>query len=233
MIIAVISDIHSNLEALNAALEAIRRRDADVIYCLGDIVGYGADPGPCVDLVRTHCAAAVLGNHDEAVARDEGLELLPRNGREAALHNRSLLRPDQLDYLAGLPLQGEAHGLTFVHASPEEPAMWLRLDAPAVAQRQFQYFTTDVCFVGHTHIAGIMANRLGVLRVRRGHRFLINPGSVGQPRDHNPQLSFALFDTDAFTCELVRVPYDVERAVAKIFAANLPEQLGMRLRRGI
>lgn len=233
MKIAVISDIHSNLEALTAALEEIKRREVEAIYCLGDIVGYGADPGPCVDLVREHCAGVVRGNHDEAVALQQGLSWLPSDGREAAIHNRANLTPDQLAYLAGLPLRLEAASCTFVHASPEQPDAWLRLDSPTVAQRQFDFFDTDVCFIGHTHIAGVLANRIGVLRVRPGYRFLINAGSVGQPRDQNPRLSLAFFDTEAFTCELVRLPYDVERAAMKIREAGLPERLAARLRRGI
>lgn len=234
MRLAVISDIHSNLEALQAALDAIHARGVDAIYCLGDIVGYGADPEACVELVRTHCAGTVLGNHDAAVALEgDHLGYLPRDGQEAAMHNRDQLSDDHLAYLAGLPLTLVEAGCTFVHASPEEPAAWQRLDAPLAAQRQFQCFDTDVCFVGHTHIPGVMSNRLGVLRVRPGHRFLINPGSVGQPRDQNPRLGLAFYDTDAVTCDLVRLPYDVERAAAKIVAAGLPARLASRLRRGL
>ncbi len=233
MKIAVISDIHSNLEALTAALAEIRKRGVDAIYCLGDVVGYGADPGACVDLVREHCAGCVRGNHDEAVALDRGVARLPYDGQEAALHNREHLTPDQIAYLSGLPLRIDAAGCTFVHASPEQPDAWLRLDSALAAQRQFEHFDAGFCFAGHTHIPGVLSNRIGVLRVRAGHRFIINPGSVGQPRDRNPRLSFGILDLDAVAYEHVRLPYDVERAAAKIDEAGLPARLSARLRIGL
>ena len=232
MKIAVISDIHSNLHALKAALTAIDERGADAIYCLGDIVGYGADAAACVDLVRERCAGSVRGNHDEAVALERGLDVIPRDAREAAIHNRRQLKSDQIDYLSNLPLTLEAEGLTFVHASPQEPQSWLRLNSFTVVKDQFSHFDTDICFVGHTHIAGVVSNRVGVLSVRPGHRYLVNAGSVGQPRDDDPRLSFAFFDTEAVTCEIVRLGYDVEGAANRIQEAGLPSSLGKRLYHG-
>lgn len=232
MKIAVISDIHSNLEALTTALRTIDERGADAIVCLGDIVGYGADAPACVDLVRERCDAVVAGNHDQAVALDLNVGYLPKDGQEAALYNRGQLSDDQLAYLAGLPLRVQGHGCTFVHASPGLPELWLRLDSFVTAQEQFQHFDTDVCFLGHTHIPAVMADKVGVLRVRPGHRYLINAGSVGQPRDGNPRLGVVFFDTDAFTCDIVRVPYNVERAAARILEAGLPARLAARLKVG-
>lgn len=229
MKIAVISDIHSNLEALVAALKAILPYDVSAIYCLGDIVGYGPEPGPCVDLVRKVCTAAVRGNHDEAVAFERGIPLLPKDGQQAAVHNRANLNNEQLAYLQSLPLFYEAHGCTFVHATPKEPNAWYRLDSIEDVVEQFNHFRTDVCFVGHTHVPAIVADRLGVFRVRPGLRYLINVGSVGQPRDHNPQLSFGIFDTKEVSYENVRAPYDIKTTAAKVVAAGLPERLGTRL----
>jgi diadenosine tetraphosphatase ApaH/serine/threonine PP2A family protein phosphatase len=230
--IACISDVHSNLEALTAALSEIERRGADAIYCLGDIVGYGADPAACLDLVQKHATGVVLGNHDAAVALEQGLDQLPPDGKVAALHNRSQLSGEQLVFLARLPLKIEMQGCTFVHASPYEPEKWRRVDNLLSLQQQFDYFKGDICFIGHTHVPGIAANRIGVLTVRRGSRFLINVGSVGQPRDRNPRLSFGLFDSETFTCEIIRVPYDVATAAAKIRAIGLPESLARRLESG-
>jgi putative phosphoesterase len=230
--IAVLSDIHSNLEALTAALDAVDAAGIDTVYVLGDIVGYGADAPACVELVQRRAAGVVRGNHDDAVSLQKKVKVLPRDGRAAAIHNRALLTPAQLDYLANLPFILEADGCTFVHATPREPAAWLRLASYTSAQEQFTYFRTDVCFVGHTHIPAVMAERLGVLRVRPGNRYLINAGSVGQPRDQNPKACVAFFDTGTFDFELVRVSYDIEGAAGKIVAAGLPASLAERLKVG-
>ncbi|MFQ5569053.1 MAG: metallophosphoesterase family protein [Rhodothermales bacterium] len=231
--LAILSDIHSNLEALTEVLRVISSRDVDATYCLGDVVGYGADPATCVNLVRAHCTATVLGNHDEAVATGNGLKSLPRDARKAALHNRTQLSEEHLSYLAGLPLTLEADACTFVHASPGNPAAWQRLDSYLVALEQFHYFRTDVCFIGHSHVPAVMGNKLGVVRVRPGMRYLINAGSVGQPRDGDPRACVAFFDTDTFDYELVRVPYDIEAAAAKITNAGLPRRLAKRLFQGV
>jgi predicted phosphodiesterase len=232
--IAVVSDIHSNLEALERTLQAIDEATVDAIYCLGDVVGYNADPAPCVDLVRTHCDGIVRGNHDAAVAKEEAIEALPPDGQKAARHNRSCLSDDQLDYLAGLPLTATVDNCTFVHATPDAPTAWKRLTTYPAAQDQFAHFDTDVCFIGHTHVPAVMADRLGVLQVRRGHRFLVNVGSVGQPRDQNDKLSFGLFDTDTFEYHNVRLSYDVEKAAGKIRETEaLPNRLAHRLFEGM
>lgn len=232
MKIAVLSDIHSNLEALSTALEVADARAVDAVYCLGDVVGYGAEPVACLERVRERCDGVVRGNHDAAVAREEGLEVLPRDGRAAARHNRAALSEEQLAYLADLPLTLAAHGLRFVHASPDAPAAWKRLTSYRDANAQFECFEEAVCFVGHTHRPAVMADRLGVLSVRAGHRYLINPGSVGQPRDGSPRLSLGFFDTEAFAYEHVRAGYNVERAAEKVRAAGLPARLAERLLAG-
>lgn len=231
--IAVLSDIHSNVEALERALDGIENAGVDAIYCLGDVVGYNADPAACVELVRKHCTGVVLGNHDAAVVREQALHALPTDGQEAARHNRRCLSDDQLAYLANLPLTLSTETCTFVHATPDDPTAWKRLTTYPAAQEQFAHFDTDLCFIGHTHVPAVMADQLGVLRVRRGHRFLVNVGSVGQPRDQNPKLSFGLFDTDTFEYHNVRLSYDVDRTAEKIRAADdLPNRLATRLYEG-
>ena len=225
MRLAVISDIHSNLEALTAVLAEADARGAAKIYCLGDVVGYGADPEGCVDLVRLHCAGTVLGNHDQATV-DESFEYhLPRPGMMAVRHNRERLSEEQLDFLAALPLLIEEDGCTFVHATPEEPAAWHRIGPFELTRRQFKHFQTDVCFVGHTHVPGLVSDRIGTVQMRRGNRYLINVGSVGRPRDGDARACLVLFDTEAFTWDLVRVRYDAEAAAEKILQAGLPEAL--------
>ncbi|PSQ99657.1 MAG: hypothetical protein BRD53_00830 [Bacteroidetes bacterium SW_7_64_58] len=197
--LAILSDIHSNLEALERTFQAVDDADVDAVYCLGDVVGYNADPAACVDLVRERCDAVVLGNHDAAVAREIDVHVLPADGQEAARHNRAQL------------------------SDAQRPA----------AQDQFDHFGTDVCFIGHTHSPAVMADTLGIFRVRAGHRYLINVGSVGQPRDGTPKLSFGLFDTDTYDYENVRLDYDVAAAARKIRNADrLPDRLADRLEEG-
>lgn len=234
MRIAILSDIHSNLEALERALRAIDKASVEGIYCLGDIVGYNADPAQCVELVRTHCDGVVRGNHDAAVANDDTIEALPPDGQDAARYNRQCLSDEQLAYLANLPLTTTVENCTFVHATPDAPSAWKRLTTYSAAQEQFAHFDTDMCFIGHTHMPAVMADSLGVLQVRAGHRFLVNVGSVGQPRDQNPKLSLGLFDTEAFEYQNARYSYDVDEAARKIRDTEaLPNRLANRLQKGV
>jgi predicted phosphodiesterase len=232
--IAVLSDIHSNLEALTRALEGVESAGVDAIYCLGDVVGYNADPAACLELVREHCDGVVLGNHDAAVATEAPIDSLPADGQKAARHNRSCLSEEQRAYLADLPLTLTVENCTFVHATPDEPTAWKRLTTYPAAQDQFAHFDTDVCFIGHTHVPAVMADTLGIFQVRQGHRYLVNVGSVGQPRDQNPKLSFGLFDTDTFDYHPVRMTYDVDGAAQKIRDTDaLPNRLADRLYDGL
>lgn len=233
MHIAVLSDVHANLTALTAALDEIRRRGADAVVCLGDIVGYGPEPEACVDLIRETCTHTVLGNHDAAVAREHAVGALPRDGQEAAQLHRTLLRDDQIEWLAELPLTATAYGATFVHASPDRPETWTRLQSFRTIQAQFDAFSTDICFVGHSHRPAVASSSMGVHKVRRGHRFIVDVGSIGQPRDRDPRLSFALYDDFAFSVEMVRLHYDHTKTAARIVESGLPASLGDRLRRGV
>ena len=232
MTLAIIADIHSNLQALERAMEEIDARGVDAIYCLGDIVGYGADPAPCLEIVQARCRGVVRGNHDEAAASGDGLKMLPKDGQKAVKRNREQLSDEQLGYLGELPLLLEADGCTFAHASPHAPENWSRLLSYGEAREQFDHFETEVCFIGHTHLPAVMSDKIGVLRVRKGRRYLINVGSVGQPRDGNPRLGFGIFDTESFSLEQVRLPYDVEGAMKRIREEELPDTLARRLAKG-
>ncbi len=230
--LALISDIHSNLPALEAVLVDLQKEKPDAVLCLGDVVGYGADPLACVKLVREWSDAVVLGNHDLAVATGEGIEMLPAHGQVAAEHNADLLDDEDLAWLAGLPLKTVSHEVTLAHASPQFPERWMRIESFFLAQEQFKHFDTDVCFVGHTHLPGVLSETLGVLRPRAGHRFIINTGSVGQPRDGDPRACYGIFDMDTYHFDLKRVPYNVDRARQRIREEGLPSSLGRRLERG-
>lgn len=233
MKIAVLSDIHSNLQALERALTEIEQIGVDATYCLGDIVGYNADPAACVNLVREHTAGVVRGNHDAAVVNDDAIEALPPDGQVAARHNRECLSEDQIAYLSNLPLTATVQNCTFVHATPDDPSAWKRLTTYPDARSQFDHFDTDLCFLGHTHVPAVIADTIGVLQVRSGHRYLVNVGSVGQPRDQDPKLSFGIFDTESFEYKNVRLSYDVDKAAQKIRITDaLPNRLADRLYEG-
>lgn len=232
MRLAVLADLHANLEAAQAAFAEADRRGADALLCLGDVVGYGPDPEAVLDLVAERCETTVQGNHDLATATGDGIERLPPDGEAAARQHAKWLSDAQRAWLAALPLVAEVHGVTLAHAAPLEAERWPRLASFSAVQAQFDAFQTDICFVGHSHRPAVASNHLGVTRVRPGHRFLINVGSVGQPRDGDPRAAFGMFDTETMAYELVRVHYDLARTQARIAARGLPSSLGERLSRG-
>jgi len=231
--IAVISDIHSNLEALTTALELIRSGGIETTVCLGDIVGYGANPNECVDLVREHCAVVVRGNHDAGVVDTRITDNFSRNARAAIFWTQSQLSAANLDFLASLPLTASLYGLLLVHASPHEPDRWHYIVDAWEARQAMHAFSGSGCFVGHSHVPGIFSARGRETNVKQGERFLINVGSIGQPRDRNPLLSFGVFDTDAWSYENVRAEYDIDLAARKILGKGLPATLAQRLALGV
>jgi predicted phosphodiesterase len=233
MRIAVISDVHSNLQALQIVLDYIASLRVDEVYCLGDIVGYGANPNECMDLVRTYATHVVRGNHDQAMFDPALLETFSKPGRIASDWNRRQLQKEHLDYLASLPLKIETPCCTLVHASPAEPAAWEYVATLDLAERQFSTFSTKLCFIGHTHQPIVCGADLETFEFRPGMRFLINVGSVGQPRDHNPLASFGYLDTEKWEYRNYRLDYDVEKAARAIKAVGLPRFLGKRLSVGM
>jgi len=230
---AIISDIHSNLEALTKALTIIDERKVDEIICLGDIVGYGANPNECVNLVRSRCAAAVLGNHDAAALDTSQAHDFNAIARRAVLWTSDELIPENKEYLSGLPMTTVRENIRFVHASPHLPDAWDYIIDADDASRAVRFLQERICFIGHTHVPGIFNGRGRAKAVLQDEQYLVNVGSVGQPRDGNPMLSFGIFDSIAWTFELVRSDYDIQTAAEKIYAARLPEELGNRLMYGM
>lgn len=242
MRIAIISDTHSNLEALQKAFEIIDEKKVDEVICLGDLVGYGANPNECVELTRKRASCVILGNHDQAAFDLSQTEHFNRHARAAAYWTNQTLTMENLEYLRSLQFQHVIDDLTFVHASPKNPDQWDYIFSAHEAKVNFESFQTRICFVGHTHIPGIFsedvkAQRSKVTRLTtqlvQENRYIINVGSVGQPRDGNWKLSFGIVDTSAWTYELVRSEYDVQAASEKIVAADLPRFLADRLLVGI
>jgi diadenosine tetraphosphatase ApaH/serine/threonine PP2A family protein phosphatase len=235
MRVAIISDIHSNLEALQKALEIIDEKKVEEIVCLGDLVGYGANPNECVELTRKRASRILLGNHDQAAFDLSQTEHFNRHARTAAYWTNQTLTQENLEFLKSLPFQHVIDDLTFVHASPRDPEQWEYVFSAHEAKTNFESFQTRICFVGHTHIPGVFPEDLKMQKstVTRENRYIVNVGSVGQPRDGNWKLSFGVFDTSAWTYDLVRSEYDVQTASEKIVAADLPRFLADRLLVGI
>jgi predicted phosphodiesterase len=233
MRIAILSDIHSNLPALSKALSIIGHIGVDELYCLGDIVGYGAMANECVDLIRTHATRCVVGNHDLAAIDPSQSNLLPKPGRLAALWTNKILSRENTAYLSSLPFRIETKSVTLVHANPARPEEWAYVGTLDDAVPQFAHFRTPLCFIGHTHIPFVCGEDLKTFYLRKGIRSLVNVGSIGQPRDGNPQLSFGILDTDAWSFEAIRADYDIETAAQAIIKNGLPDILANRLFRGI
>lgn len=232
MRIAILSDIHSNIQALEKALQLIDRSHVDLIYCLGDIVGYGANPNECVELIRSRASHCVLGNHDLAALDPRHASHFTKPGRFAAEWTHTKLTKENFDYLASLPYTAFTEHCTLVHASPALPHEWEYINSVQKAQRQFSAFTTTVCFIGHTHVPSLLGENLKTLVFKPGMRFLINVGSIGQPRDGNPQISFGILDTEQWSYKNLRADYDIRGASRAISENGLPSVLGKRLFRG-
>jgi predicted phosphodiesterase len=229
MRIAIISDIHSNLEALTKALEIIDQKSVNEIICLGDIVGYGANPNECVELVRQRCKIVIKGNHEDAIDNIELVEHFSNNARKAIAWTRNQLTKENINYLQALPLSDKKENLMFVHATPCNPESWYYIIDKNTAIRAFQCFSEYICFIGHTHTPEVFSTHGRMHEISKDQRCLINIGSIGQPRDRNPNLSFGLFDTDLWKYENIRATYDIESAVLKILRTDLPPDLGHRL----
>ena len=233
MRIAILSDIHANFQALQKAFEIIDAKEIEQVYCLGDIVGYGAEPNECVAMIRERNVSCIIGNHDKAVLDVEQAEHLNRYARAAIEWTARQLAPDHRDFLSGLPYSIVAHQSTFVHASPDIPEEWNYIVTAYDAQQYFHCLTTPLCWVGHSHVSGVYCEDLKTKKLVKGKRFIINVGSVGQPRNRDSRLSFGVFDDERWEYEHVVSEYDANLAREKIISAGLPEYLGDRLLVGL
>ncbi|MFZ1730965.1 MAG: metallophosphoesterase family protein [Bacteroidota bacterium] len=232
MRLAIISDIHANLEALESVLLDIEMIQADRLVCLGDIVGYGADPAACLNIIRERAEICVLGNHDAAVFTESGRSFFNPNAREAVAWTTAQLSTEDVAFLQGLPYRVSKDDLLFVHSAPRAPEQWDYVFSGMEARLLGRYFHERICFIGHSHVPGMYPIDAGIYEYTHGQRYLINVGSVGQPRDRNWRSSYGLLDTVAGTYENRRVEYDVESAAKKILKNGLPRRLAERLKLG-
>lgn len=245
MTIAVISDIHGNLEALQATLAAVEAAGVDEIWCLGDVVGYGARPSACLTLVREHCSVILAGNHDLVAAGVSSAEGFSRSARIAISWTAQQLAPEERDEIRAWPSATQVRGIGMAHGSMRDPA-WEYVVEPAVARALLEDQIHQLVLVGHSHLAlswrldaDVIGGAAGVLRgdadvVEFGERnWIFNPGSVGQPRDRDPRAAWLELDTDARTVTWHRTPYDIASAQAAIRGAGLPDPLADRLGAGL
>lgn len=235
---AIISDIHSNLEAFRSVLGEIDGSDVDSIICLGDIVGYGADPNECLEIIKIRNIRSLIGNHDKAACGLTEPAGFNPAAKEAALWTRGKLTGENKKYLRSLPEEDVVGGFMIVHGAPSDPDKYILSSHDAAPE--FRHLKNrSLCFFGHTHVSvvyslsdGIVsASRERACSIRDGTSYLVNPGSVGQPRDRDPRASFVIYD-DRGQAEFRRVEYPVETARKKIIDSGLDRFLGERLTAG-
>jgi len=242
MRVAILSDIHGNRQALEAVLEAVEPYAVDELWCLGDVVGYGADPTACCALVRERADVCLAGNHDLAVTGEIPTDEFARGAAVAAEWTRETIDPQELDWLATLRPSHERGGIALYHGSPREPVWEYVLD-PLTAAISMDIQTERVAAIGHSHVAlsyhrppegdasGTRRDRGDRVTLDPGE-WMLNPGSVGQPRDGDPRAAWLVLDTGEQTAEWHRTAYDIAAAQTAIRRARLPESLAERLEYG-
>lgn len=241
----VISDIHANLTAFEAVLADAGRlgHDYEFVWCLGDVVGYGPDPNECVDLLRGMPHLCLAGNHDWAALGRLDARTFNADARRAVTWTRDELTDENLAFLEALPTTFVLGDFTLAHGSPREP-VWEYILDPMIAGLNFSHFQTPYCLVGHTHTpvvfeqangrgpAAAVAPQYGERFALNAKRRIINPGSVGQPRDSDPRAAYGILDAGAMTFEHRRVPYDIGAVQERMRRAVLPDRLIRRLEHG-
>jgi len=241
---AIIADIHANLAAFMAVLVDIERRgEADEVWCLGDIVGYGPEPHQCIELLRQTNHICVAGNHDlAAIGEVDTFEFNPDAAAACQWTARQLTTQD-IAYLKKLPLVTEKGDFTLVHGSPRQPS-WEYILSISAAKENFAYFKSKFCLVSHSHVPLIFRyTKTGSCSFSQfstnkelalgEERLIINPGAVGQPRDGDPRASYAIYDSETRKVNLYRVPYDIAATQAKMVEQRLPIRLVARLSHGV
>jgi len=240
MRILIISDIHSNLTALEAVLA--NASDFDHVICLGDVVGYGPDPEECVRLLRgLPGLTCIMGNHDAAVLNVISTGYFNQEARKALLQQKDLLSQDSINFLRQLPQKLVLNGLTMAHGSPRDP-IWEYVDQGRIAWAAFEYFEGQGCLVGHTHTPAIFIEsadfKVRLLKPNSGdrwipqERFILNPGAVGQPRNRDPRAAYVIWDLEENSFLFKRVPYDVSAVAERIEQRGIPLLQARRLSLG-
>ncbi len=239
----IFSDLHSNLESLQSFSEIIQTIDHDKKVFLGDLVGYGADPNACVEWVRENADITLSGNHDYAVLGKTGLTYFNPYAYQACLWTRQELTPENKDFLRGLTCEKVEDDIHWVHSSPFEPEKWHYVISRKDGKANFDHFSTQLCFLGHSHRPVIIEQEQGgaftdcisptISELNPDSRYIINVGSLGQPRDGNPKPAFVIYDSTRKTIDCQRYEYDFATTQRKIRASGLPPFLADRLSKGM
>jgi predicted phosphodiesterase len=236
---AIIADIHANLEAFQVVLNDIEKQKCTHVACLGDIVGYNANPKECLDTIRAMNIPCVKGNHDEFCSSETPLEGFSPHAAEAGNWTRGKLTEDDRKWLRELKYLRLVSNFTIVHATLDGPQRWGYVFDKLAAAASFTYQNTPVCFFGHTHVpvafirdSVVKGGTYSKFRVEPGRKYFVNVGAVGQPRDGNPKTAYVIYDMDEGSIELRRLDYDIAAAQKKILEAGLPARLAERLSMG-
>jgi predicted phosphodiesterase len=238
--IGILSDIHGNLEALEAVLAELDHENVERVLCLGDVVGYGPDPNACLDRVMETMDVVLAGNHDHGTVGLTPIHAFNDNARQAVEWTRTVIREDLAEVLSGLQLVHEEGLLLALHATPAEPAKWHYLMSETEIETNLAAMTLPLCFVGHSHLplafvqgseGGITVRSAESIRFESGCKYLINVGSVGQPRDGDPRAAFGVLEDSGF--RLNRVEYDIPSVQNKMRSFGLPVRLIDRLSQGL
>jgi predicted phosphodiesterase len=233
---AIIADIHGNWEAFQVVLDDIQKQKCTHYACLGDVVGYNANPKECLDLVRKMNIPCVKGNHDEYCSSEQVLEGFNPHAAEAVNWTRKQLTEDDRKWLRDLKYVRMVTNFTLVHSTLDGPQRWGYVFDKLAAAASFPYQTTQLCFFGHTHVpvafvrdSMVRGGTYSKFKIEPGKKYFINVGAIGQPRDGNPKAAYVIYDVDMATIELRRLDYDIPKAQKKILDAGLPPRLAERL----
>jgi len=243
MRIGIFSDVHANLEALNAVMRAFAEERIDKYVCLGDTVGYGASPNETCDLVRKTVAFTILGNHDAAVAGRMDYSYYYDAARQALDLHAAILSPDNMSWLRALPYEVREGAIAYCHGSPINLEEFEYIFATEQAARCLEIWDrlAEVTFIGHSHLCKAFALTSDEVhdvvathfQIRKGYKYIISVGSVGQPRDYDNRASYTIYDTEERVFDFKRIEYDIEGAARKIFESNLERNFGNRLFIGV
>lgn len=245
MRLGIFSDVHANLEAMSAVSEAYKSEDVDQYYCLGDVVGYGANPNECANIVRELAEVTILGNHDAAVAGRMDYSYYYEAARQALDAHASTLTKKNMAWLKSLPYKHmlDAQRVLLCHGSPVRIEEFEYIFAPEQARECLPIFEElgDLTLIGHSHLCKVFELRPGEVNelaaesfeLREGYKYIVSVGSVGQPRDYDNRASYTLYDSESRSFEFKRVEYDIDLAATKIFDSDLERNFGHRLFIGV
>src|ERR1700704_2063077 len=233
---AIIADIHANLDAFQVVLADIKEQKCTHYACVGDVVGYNANPKECLDIIRDMGMPCVKGNHDEYCSSDDPLEGFNPHAAEAVNWTRRQLNEEDRQWLRDFKYLRMVASFSLVHATLDSPQRWGYVFDKLAAAASFTYQNTGVCFFGHTHVplafirdSQVRGGTYSKFKVESGRKYFVNVGSVGQPRDGNPKAAYVIYDLDEGSIELRRLDYDIPKAQQKILEAGLPLRLADRL----